>query len=87
MNVEKVAFPDSEKVTWLMLDDNYLLVTPIQDYLRYLDNLKRSPNTIHAYAGHLKLYWKFLHDLHINWLEVIFKHIIDKCEAFIAYFE
>jgi hypothetical protein len=47
--------PDSEQVTWLVLDDNYLPVPPIQSYLRYLESLERSPNTIHAYAGHLKL--------------------------------
>jgi integrase/recombinase XerD len=77
MKVQKVRIPDSEQVTWLVLDDNYLPVPPIQSYLRYLDSLERSPNTIHAYAGHLKLYWEFLHNLHLNWVEVTLENLAD----------
>lgn len=77
MKVQKVGIPDSEQVTWLVLDDNYLPVLPIQSYLRYLESLERSPNTIHAYAGHLKLYWEFWDDLHLNWVEVTLENKAD----------
>lgn len=77
MKVQRVRIPNNEQVTWLVLDDNYLPVQPIQGYLRYLDSLERSPNTIHAYARHLKLYWEFLRDLHLNWVEVTLENLAD----------
>ncbi len=77
MKVQRVRIPNSDQVTWLVLDDNYLPVQPIQGYLRYLDSLERSPNTIQAYARHLKLYWEFLRDLHLNWVEVTLENLAD----------
>ncbi len=77
MKVQRVRIPDSDKVTWLVLDDDYLPVQSIQGYLRYLGNLERSPNTIRAYAGHLKLYWEFLRDLDHNWVEVTLENLAD----------
>lgn len=70
MKLQRVRIPESDRVTWMVLDDNYLPIQPIQGYLGYLDNIERSPNTIRAYAGHLKLYWEFLDDLHLNWVKV-----------------
>lgn len=77
MKVQRVRIPDSEQVTWSVLDDNYLPVQPIQSYLGYLRSIERSPNTVHAYAGHLKLYWEFLRDLHLNWLEITLENLAD----------
>ncbi len=77
MKTQRVRIPDSDRVTWLVLDDNYLPVQPIQSYLRYLENIERSPNTVHAYAGHLKLYWEFLQDFHLNWAEVTLENLAD----------
>ncbi len=77
MKVQRVRIPDSDQVTWLVLDDNYLPVQPIQGYLRCLDSLERSPNTIHAYARHLKLYWEFLRDLHLDWVDVTLENLAD----------
>lgn len=75
MKVQRVRIPDSDRVTWLVLDDNYLPVQPIQGYLRSLDNKECSPNTVRAYAGHLKLYWEFLRDLDHNWVEVTLENL------------
>lgn len=77
MKVQRVRIPDSNRVTWLVLDDNYLPVQPIQSFLGYLDNLERSPNTIHAYAGHLKLFWEFLGDSHLDWHLVTLENLAD----------
>lgn len=52
------------------MDDNYHPVQPIQAYLRYLESLERSINTLHAYANHLKLYWEFLRDAGLKWEQV-----------------
>jgi site-specific recombinase XerD len=49
------------------LDDNYVPVQPIQQFLRYFNNIERSPNTIRTYAYHLKLFWEFLSLSHFEW--------------------
>ena len=44
MKVQKGKSPAGQTV-WMVLDDNYLPIEPIQRYLRYLDSLERSPGT------------------------------------------
>ena len=68
MKVQRVRFPD--RVTWLVLDDDYVPVQPILSYLHFLDDLGRSPNTIRATAHHLKLFWEFLRDEGLHWTEI-----------------
>ena len=70
MKVQKGVLPDSSHPIWMVLDDNYLPIEPIQKYLHYLDSIGRSPNTIQTYAHNLKLFWEFLRDSKLDWLEV-----------------
>jgi integrase/recombinase XerD len=53
-----------------VLDDNYLPVQSITSFLSYLDSLERSPNTLCAYAYHLKTYWEFLRAYSLEWSQV-----------------
>ncbi len=69
MKVQKGHLDDG-KVIWLVLDNDYLPIEPISKYLRYLNTLERSPNTIEGYARNLKLYWEFLNDNSLNWQTV-----------------
>ncbi|WP_009633821.1 tyrosine-type recombinase/integrase [Synechocystis sp. PCC 7509] len=77
MKVQRIRLPNSEKVTWVVLDDNNRFVEPIKSYLKYLESLQRSPNTIHSYANHLKLYWEFLRDSELDWTEVNLENLAD----------
>ncbi|HYU76549.1 MAG TPA: tyrosine-type recombinase/integrase [Ktedonobacteraceae bacterium] len=70
MKVQRVRIPEAHQVTWLVLDDDFVPVEPILTYLRFLHDLDRSPNTIRATAHHLKLFWEYLRDEHINWTEI-----------------
>lgn len=70
MKVQKGTLPDSPRPVWMVLDDDYIPVEPIQKYLHYLDSLERSPNTIQTYAYNLKLFWEFLQDNSLDWREV-----------------
>lgn len=54
----------------MVLDCDYSPIAPIHDYLRYLENKDKSPNTIKAYARNLKLYWEFLYEHRIDWTEI-----------------
>ena len=67
VKVQRVRIPNSEKVSWIVLDDNYAPIEIVSEFLRYLLNIERSPNTIRSYANHLKLYWEFLQDSSLEW--------------------
>jgi integrase/recombinase XerD len=70
MKVQRVRIPETDTVSWLVLSDDFLPIQPILTFLRYLENLERSPNTIRAYAGHLKLYWEYLTSIQLDWTKV-----------------
>ena len=70
MKVQRVIVPETEKVTWLVLGADYLPVKPIQQFLSYLENIERSPNTVRSYAYHLRLYWEYLQSHKLNWVEI-----------------
>src|SRR6266576_3883828 len=69
MKVQRVRLP-MDRVAWMVLDDDYMPVEPILSYLKFLQNLDRSPNTIRATAHRLKLFWEYLRDEHLGWKEM-----------------
>ena len=69
MKVQRVRLSESNQVTWLVLDDDFVSVQPILAYLRFLHDLDRSPNTIRASAHHLKL--RYLSDNRIIGISVL----------------
>lgn len=69
MKVQRVKLP-SEQVTWTVLGDNFLSIEPVEEYLAYLRNVERSPNTVKAYAFHLKLYWEYLQSRGLDWTAI-----------------
>ena len=77
MKVQRVKIPDSEKVTWLVLGDEYLPIEPIREFLSYLKNLERSPNTVRSYTYHLRLYWQYLEESGIDWKEINIAELAD----------
>lgn len=70
MKVQRVRIPNSDKVTWSVLGDDYLPVKPIQQFISYLESIERSPNTIRSYAFNLRLYWEYLNNNYKEWTEV-----------------
>lgn len=76
MKVQSVTIP-SGKESWMVLDENYLPIQPIERYIRYLESLERSPYTIKNYAHHLKLFWEFLRDYRLSWDAIDVKHIAE----------
>jgi len=67
VQVQRIRLPNSSQVSWLVIGDDYLPIEPVQSYLKYLESLERSPNTIQSYANHLKLFWEFLQASHLDW--------------------
>jgi integrase/recombinase XerD len=70
VKVQKITLPDTNQPTWILLGNNFLPVEPVDEFLAYLRNIERSPNTIRAYAYHLKLYWEYLKDSNLEWTSV-----------------
>lgn len=70
MKAQRIKLPSSGRTTWILIGDDYLPINPVNDYLRYFDSLEKSPNTIESYAYHLKLFWEFLSQKHLDWKEV-----------------
>ena len=70
MKVQRVCLPDTNGKGWLVLDDDFMPIQPILSYLKFLQDLDRSPNTIRTAAHHLKLFWEYLRDEHLDWTEI-----------------
>lgn len=70
MKVQRVRIPDSDQITWTVLGTDYLPIAPIEQFLRYLESIERSSNTIRSYAHHLKLYWEYLQAYSLDWTEM-----------------
>lgn len=77
MKLQKGWLPNISKTIWMVLDDDFLPIEPIGEYLHYLDNLERSPNTIVSYARNLKIYWEFLQENHYDWKEIKTRELAD----------
>ena len=77
MKVQRALIPETHRVTWLVLGEDFLPIQPIQSFLFYFENLERSPYTIRAYAFHLKLYWQFLELAKLDWKTVGLKELSD----------
>lgn len=70
MKVQRVRFPKTDQIRWIVLDDAFVPIQPICVYLMFLNDLDRSPNTIRATAYHLKLFWEYLRDEQLDWTEI-----------------
>lgn len=70
MKVQKIKLPTTGETTWILIGDDFLPVGPVNEYLRYLEALEKSFNTIQNYAYHLKLFWEFLSQKCIEWSEI-----------------
>lgn len=68
MKIQEIETPKG--LRWIILDDNYKVIEPVRDYLKYLDNLGRSPNTLKNYAFHLKTYFEYLQILNLGFNEI-----------------
>lgn len=74
--LQKGIDPITGETIWLILDENYQMVEPIQRYLTYL-SCNKSPNTVEAYGYDLKAWWQFLHLKNLDWRNVQLSDLSD----------
>jgi integrase len=60
----------ADEVTWVVLDQHWRIVQPVEAYLEYLRQERYSPNTLRAYAQGLALWWSMLEDQGLDWQRV-----------------
>jgi integrase/recombinase XerD len=76
MKIQRVKISDHQYV-WLVLDDHYLPIQPIEVFIRYLHYTEKSPDTIQSYAAHLKKFWEYLECYNKDWLKVTIADFAD----------
>lgn len=64
IKVQEIITPRG--VRYIVLDDDYAVINPIKRYLKFLDNVGKSPNTLKNYAFHLKIYCEYLREINIG---------------------
>lgn len=69
LTLQKGVDPQTQETIWLVLDEEYQIVEPIQRYLTYLCGF-RSPNTVESYGYDLKAWWQFLNHKHLDWRNI-----------------
>jgi integrase/recombinase XerD len=68
MKVQRIRV--GERVSWTVLDNQHLPVAPIDQFLQFLDDAGRSPNTVRAYAQHLLAFWNYCEQCQLDWQQI-----------------
>lgn len=74
MKLQRIILSDNQPA-WLVIDSEFKPVLPVTEFIRYLVNTEKSPNTIYSYANHLRLYWQFLENHQLDWLAISIEHL------------
>ncbi len=70
VRVQKIRVPDTGCLSWIVIDREHIPVRVVNEYLLYLHRLRRSSNTVRAYAHHLQAYWAFLIEQKHDWQDL-----------------
>ena len=68
MKVQVINTPKGKR--YVLLDDQYKPIDVVNKYLKFLDNLGKSPNTQRTYAYDLLLYCQFMQKKEISLLDL-----------------
>ena len=70
MQVKKIKINNQSQDFWIVIGSDYFPIEQISLYLKYLHSTGKSPNTIRAYAYHLKEFWLFLDNSQLEWDDI-----------------
>ena len=65
MKVQEVKLGNKKR--YLLLDDGGMPIVPVAKYLKFIDNAEKSPNTQKTYCYALKLYFKYLNEIKVDY--------------------
>lgn len=69
MKVQKILIRPNA-YSWIVLNNKMLPIKPICSFIKFCDNVDKSPNTSRSYAHSLKLYWEYLGQNDLNWKSI-----------------
>lgn len=75
MKAQRVGVPATAVESWTVVDADYATVEPAERYLAYLAAIERSPNTVHAYAQSLALWFEFLGLRNVGWVGAVVEDV------------
>ena len=70
MKVQRIRVPGRTRLSWLVLDEQYLIVEPIRAFLAFRERIGLAPTTVRGDAHHLKLFWEYLSRRGTDWREM-----------------
>lgn len=75
MKAQRVVLPVTAAESWTVVDREFVTVEPAERYLAYLAAIERSPNTVHAYAQSLALWFEFLQFRGVEWAGAVVEDV------------
>lgn len=77
MHVQKLENIEGTRVTFTIIDDNFIPFSPADEYLRFLENTGKSPLTVRSYAYHLRVFLDYCDSKKILWREIKTAHLAE----------
>ena len=65
--VRRVVLPARATESFTVIGPDLRPVAPVEEYLSWLTDCERSPNTVEAYAYDLRAFWTFLDERELSW--------------------
>lgn len=65
--VRRVVLPARATESFTVIGPDLRPVEPVEEYLSWLTDCERSPNTVEAYAYDLRAFWTFLAERELSW--------------------
>jgi integrase/recombinase XerD len=69
-SVRRIWLPGSATESFTVIGPDFRPVAIIDEYLAWLTDSERSPNTVEAYAHDLRMFWTFLDEHGLSWDQV-----------------
>ena len=69
MKAQRVLMPVTQRKSWTVVDEQFVVIDAAERYLAHLAGIERSPNTVRAYAHSLALWFDFLRLRQVGWPE------------------
>lgn len=76
IRVQEVILDNKQK-RYLLINQQGISVKPVQKYLKYLDSIQKSPNTLKTYCYALKHFFAFLSEKDLDYKKVKLEDLID----------
>lgn len=75
MRVQRVLSPVGGVESWTVLDADFVVIEPVDEFLAHLTAIERSPGTVRSYAFDLRDFFAFLTAHEVDWRALRLEHL------------